>query len=407
MTNGCVLLILCGGIEAVPAIISAHRAGIRTVVVDGDPDAPAKKFADHFFQASIYHHEQVIDALSPHWDQLGVSGITTVAADNSMTVARVGLHFGLAAQSPKTAQLATNKVAMKVALKEAGVLIPWFAEVHSLSELQLIISHRVGNYVLKPIDSRGSRGVIRVNSKSDISFAYHYAKSYTNSETLILEEWLMGDQLSSESIVWQGKTYLCGLADRNYSRLDEIFPYVVEDGGETPSRHSSAATEKSINTLMDEICKLIGLEHGSIKGDLILHRGEIYVVEFATRLSGGSFSTLTIPLVYNYDLVTNVFKIALGQTPDLPPHPLVVHNYQANRFLFPPEGIVDDIQLTNKTILNDLIDYRLDIEVGDHLFGAKNHTMRPAWALASGATRDEAIKRATDFIESIHIAVKE
>jgi hypothetical protein len=52
-------------------------------------------------------------------------------------------------------------------------------------------------------------------------------------------------------------------------------------------------------------------KEGVIKGDLIIKGGIIYVVEFAYRLSGGGFSTITIPNVYNYSLIDNAIKMGL------------------------------------------------------------------------------------------------
>lgn len=399
------LLILCGGIEAVPGIRLARNLGFRTVVVDGNPNAPGRAWSDHFVEASVYHPECVIAALEPIWKNINVSGLVTVAADNSLTVARVGEHFGLKAQSVQTATLATDKLAMKNILREAGIPIPWFTAIDSLSQLEGLLSERPGTYVLKPVDSRGSRGVIRLASLEECASAYAYAKKYTTASRLILEEWLVGDQLSSESVVWKGRSYLCGLADRNYERLAELYPYVVEDGGETPSRHSSDNMVGAVDDLMDRICYAVGLTEGSIKGDLILSNGRLVVVEFATRLSGGSFSTITIPLVYDYDLVGNVFRIALGQTPTLPGRPLRARCCQANRFLFLQAGVVRNIEVTSEPC-EHVVDSGLAVSVGDHLVGVRNHTMRGGWALASGANRFEAIAAAQACIDNMRVEIE-
>jgi biotin carboxylase len=399
------LLILCGGIEAVAGIEVARRMGLRTIVVDGSPSAPGRALADRFVQASIYHPEEVIAALEPIWQELAVSGVVTVAADNSMTVARVGAHFGLPAQSVETARLATDKLAMKAALAEAGIPIPWYCAIDSLAALEGVLTGRPGNYVLKPIDSRGSRGVIRLSSVAECAVAYDYSREYTEAPRLILEEWLEGDQLSSESLVWHGQSHLCGLADRNYTRLADLYPYVVEDGGETPSRCYDDAMGGSADELMDRVCRAVGLTAGSIKGDLLLCQGRLVVIEFATRLSGGSFSTITIPLVHDYDLVGNVFRIALGQTPTLPDRPLRPRCYQANRFLFLPAGTVRRAEAPAGD-LPHVVDRGLSVKVGDRLEGVKNHTMRGGWALACGASREEAIAAAQACLDAMHIEVE-
>jgi biotin carboxylase len=405
MTDRPGLLILCGGIEAVPGIQMARCQGYRPIVVDGNAEAPGRAMADYFIQASIYHPEEVIAALEPVWHELSIVGVVTVAADNSITVARVGAHFGLKTLSVQTATLSTDKLAMKAVLRDAGIPIPWFSPVDSLHHLQTIVDERPGSYVLKPIDSRGSRGVIRLSSLTECAAAYAHSKNYTKADQLIIEEWLEGDQLSSESIVWEGHSYLCGLADRNYSRLVELYPHVVEDGGETPSRWYSEAMMARVDALMNHICEVVGLTEGSIKGDLILYQGQLIVIEFATRLSGGSFSTITIPLVHGYDLVGNVFRIAMGQLPVLPPHPLPVHCYQANRFLFLQPGTVRSIDYSPVDNAQ-VVDCCLNVRVGDCLQGVRNHTMRSGWALARGRSGDDAIQLARKCIDAMHVEIE-
>jgi biotin carboxylase len=405
MTRQPGLLILCGGSEAVPAIQRARCLGFRTVVVDGNASAPGRNISDEFVRASVYDHNEVIDALKPVWPSLGVDAVTTVAADNSLTVARVGQCFGLRAQSVTTAFLATNKLAMKDALRSAKIPIPWYREITSLAQLEEQLGRRPGAYVLKPVDSRGSRGVTRLSSISECGEAYRNARSATRVDQLILEEWLDGDQLSSESLVWDSRSYLCGLADRNYKRLNQLYPYVVEDGGETPSQFFNTDMVQAVDQLMDDVCKAIGLTEGSIKGDLVLIDGRLVVIEVASRLSGGSFSTVTIPLVHRYDLVGNVFRVAIGQTPTLPPRPLTTFCFQANRFLFPAVGTVRAIERA-PLVSSNVVDSVISVRVGDRLKAPRDHTLRGGWVLTAGASRIEAVNEAEKFVAATRIIVE-
>lgn len=404
MTSKESLLILCGAAEAVPGIQVAKSMGLYTVVVDGNVDCPGRFVADEFIQASIYHPSEVVSAIDNHSKNMSINGVTTVAADNPVTVATVANHLGLPSLSLRTAHLATHKLEMKEALLEAGILTPWFIGIKSLKQLEEIVSDRPGLYVLKPVDSRGSRGVIRLSKLEECPEAFVYSSQHSMTNELILEEWIEGEQLSSESIVSLGESYLCGLADRNYSRLSDLYPFVVEDGGETPSRLSSIEMEKSINNLMNMICKAIGLENGSIKGDLVFSNGALYVIEFAVRLSGGSFCTVTIPLVYEYNLVENVIRMALGRSPVLPPIPLASKRYQCNRFFFIPAGkisSIDQIPISD----NGIIDFHLSVKPGDITGDIKNHTMRAGSVLTAAATCDEAIDLATAVINSVKFKI--
>ena len=398
------LLILCGSMEAVEAVKSAKKMGLYVIICDKDINAPAKEYADDFICASIYHPQEIIESLEKYPDKERIDGVITVAADNPHAVSLVASYLGLESLSHITAIYATDKLKMKSILKKSGLDLPWYKEIVSLEDLKQTINSRCGEYVLKPTDSRGSRGVIRINDLSQCDKAYSHSLNYSNNNVLILEEWIDGDQLSSESIVMKKRAYLCGLADRNYDKLDELYPFVIEDGGETPSKYSSEKIETQINKLMTRICEVIDLDQGSIKGDLVISGDKLYVIEFAVRLSGGSFSTYTIPNVYDYNLIENVILLSFGEKASLPPSPLKHKKYQANRFLFISAGQIQEISglPTND---ENIIDFNLNIKVGDSVENIKDHTMRAGTVLTVGNSRSDAIDLANQVISDLKVKI--
>ena len=108
----------------------------------------------------------------------------------------------------KTSILSTDKLKMKKVFQKYSLPIPNFVGISSRNELHKQIKH-FSDAVLKPVDNRGSRGVIRINKNSDVDKAFNYSMNFSPSKKLILEEWLSGYQLSTEALVISGKTYLC------------------------------------------------------------------------------------------------------------------------------------------------------------------------------------------------------
>ena len=151
---------------------------------------------------------------------------------------------------------------------------------------------------------------------------------------------------------------------------------------------------------MTKVCNKVNLDNGSIKGDLILIDNKLYLIEFAARLSGGSFCTFTIPLVYKYNLVENVINIALNQKPTLPPSPLTAKKYQCNRFCFLPEGKIRKISglpAKNKNI----VDFQIFAKEGDTIEKITNHTMRAGTVLTVANSAKESIKLAEDTLNNL------
>ncbi|MBE9529359.1 MAG: ATP-grasp domain-containing protein [Proteobacteria bacterium] len=407
-TVGKTLLILSGGVEAIKGIEIAKAMGLKVVVVDGNPDAPGRVLADAFIEANIYDPSAVVRMIAAYEGREKVDGVITVASDAVRSVAAVAEFLGLPGISKETAFLSTEKFEMKLRFEESSIPVPGFVSIGSIDELIANVG-RWPKAVLKPVDSRGARGVVRIGAEDDLQWAYAYSCGFSPSKRLILEEWIEGPQLSTESLVVDGKTYLCGVADRNYSRLPEAYPYVIEDGGETPSRFSPMIDEQ-LTKLLDSAANALGIESGVLKGDIVLNEAEgnaPYIIEVATRLSGGFFSTITIPLVYEINIVERAILLSLGQLPPLPER-LTPICFQANRFLFLPPGTVANVCGPETDQLPEYVKYfELNAAVGDVVPNIENHTMRRGSVLVNAETRGEAVTRAESIITSIEVEVED
>ena len=110
----------------------------------------------------------------------------------------------------------------------------------------------------------------------------------TNKNKILLEEFLSGQQLSTESVVYNSKVVTVGISDRNYDKLKDYSPYVIENGSDLPSYYTKRYYKK-INSLIKKIAKKSQIKNGSLKGDLVIHKNKIYVIEIAARLSEVTF----------------------------------------------------------------------------------------------------------------------
>ena len=142
----------------------------------------------------------------------------------------------------------------------------------------------------------GARGVVYLPKKEDISFSFELAQRESISKEVVIEEFIEGDEISVDALVYEGKCHLTGVADRMIRRFDDM--YFVEVGHNIPTSHGKT-TIKKIESVMQSFADALselGAKpyHGALKGDLILTKHkEIYINEIASRLSGGFMSTHT------------------------------------------------------------------------------------------------------------------
>ena len=180
-----------------------------------------------------------------------------------------------------------------------NIPIPWFAPVSCAKELNEYLAIHP-KLVLKPVDSRGARGVQLIDETTDIAKAIDYSIAFSPTNNLIVEEYISGPQVSTESIVVNGKCFTPGFSDRNYEFLERFSPYFVENGGQLPCSVDQP-TLCNISKLVDDGARSLGITNG-IAGDIVLKDGKPYIIELAARLSGGYFCSHEIPLNCGVDL---------------------------------------------------------------------------------------------------------
>ncbi|MEJ0043063.1 MAG: hypothetical protein WDM81_13025 [Rhizomicrobium sp.] len=163
------ILIVSGGIEAADAARRAKEMGHYVVVSDIDHAAPGFAFADSCLIADVYGPSETAAAAERFSRKIRkIDGVICVAADAPVTAATVAQRLGLPGISLAAAELACDKLAMKRRFAERGVPVPWFDEIATPQALQRVAIERGNDLVIKPVDSRGSRGVQRVAQVADL-----------------------------------------------------------------------------------------------------------------------------------------------------------------------------------------------------------------------------------------------
>src|SRR5262249_7360653 len=136
-----------------------------------------------------------------------IHGVLCVAADAPLTSATVAERLHLPGISVATAKLACDKLAMKRRFVGCGGSVPWVSFVTDASDLRRIVTERGSDLVIKPVDSRGSRGVQRLARAPDLESAFALAQSHSPTRRVMVEAYLAGPQVSTESIVTRGRCY--------------------------------------------------------------------------------------------------------------------------------------------------------------------------------------------------------
>lgn len=398
------LLILGAGKEQIPAITAATRHGIRTIALDMNPRADGAPLADEFYPVSTRNISAILDLID-HYPKK-IDGVMTIASDIPHCVSAAAEALKVPHIPLSVAQTCINKFEMKETLARRGVNIPAFAEIGSAGELASFIKQVGYPVVVKPVDNSGARGVLRVTETIDLAWAFDYARQFSYSGDVQAEQFIAGQQVSTEGLMLAGTFHTTGFADRNYARLDQTVPFMIEDGGDIPTI-LNASEARCVIAEFEKAVAALGINWGPAKGDMVYGEdGKAYVIEIAARLSGGNFCYDKVPWSTGVDIVDILVEMAVGNPVDPQRFEPTRAMATSQRYFFPPPGRINEIRGLEVAGQQEHI-RKLDLWVkpGDVVPAAENHPSRVGYVIACAPERSVAIAAAEQAVRSIAFVV--
>lgn len=397
------LIIIGAGVEACEGIKIAKSMDLGLIVADGNPQAPGFALADHVLLVSTYDGDSIANAaMALVRSGVPVHGVIAMCADVPMSVAKVARMLGLPGLSLQSAHWVADKLAMKEQLQKTGIPIPRFAAV---SENGLLEAAQAIGFplVIKPVDSRGARGVQLLDRPEQLPKAYRLAKQESPTGRVMLEEYLAGPQFSTETLIDDGHCYTLGFADRNYEWLANTRPFMIENGGDSPTCVSADIKAAVVDTV-EKAALALGISSGVAKGDMVYTAEGAKVIEIAGRLSGGYFSTTQIPLSSGVNFIEQAIKLALGERLLLEDVTPSQERGVAIRYLSLPAGIVQSVEGVEQAQSAPGVELlSVFVHAGDTISDVKNHTQRGGFVICSANTKQEAIERASYALSMIRV----
>lgn len=410
------IMVIGGGLLQLPVIHTAQRMGHQVIVTDYNSNAAGMKDADIPIVMSTRDVEGSVRVARAQNELTPISAVLTVGTDASMAVAAVANALNLPGIKFEDAEAATNKIKMRMRFKEHGVPSPNFLPVWSLSDAKKAAKILKFPIVIKPSDNMGARGVMRVDSLSQISDAFKFSKNASPSGELIMEEFMDGPELSIDAVIFRDEITITGVADR----IIEYPPYFIETGHNMPSALPKKTKEAACEVMKDGI-RALGITTGAAKGDIKITKDGPMIGELAARLSGGFMSAYTYPLSSGVNLMKAAIEVALGQEPgNLEP---VMNQVAIERAIITKPGFVKKITGLEEALkIPGIREIFLNVRPGDKVIQPRSNVEKAGHIIATGATLEDATasyeqcRRVLTFemveaneisMETIHLSAKE
>jgi len=399
------IVLLGGGPEQVDAIKISKALGYHTIVLDSNEFAIGRKLSNKFIQCDITNPSEVLKNI----ENLNVNGLMVHAIELSHVVAEVSEKLGLPNISKNTAINTTDKLKRLEILKKNHIPCPEFSSATNLTEAKKIAKNIGFPVVIKPVDNAGSRGVIQIKNSEKMEQYFDESLTFCKSKKeIIVEEYLTGPQVSTETVVYQNKCYTTGFSDRNYSNLKKYEPYFIEDGGDMPS-NLPIETQKEAIRIAEKTIKTLGINFGAAKGDILIHNNIPYILEMASRTSGGRFASHQVPAATGVNILSSLLKMSVSDPIDVEEFKPKFYRGSSQRYILPPPGkIVSVTGVEEARKIEGVIDIILsdDLKPGTIITNMKNHTDRKGIIITVGETRNDATEKAVRARDLINVKMR-
>jgi len=395
------VLIVCGGLLQVPAVPIARELGLKVVITDARADAPAMTLADEPVVLDIYDapgHMKLVDELKKRYN---LRGVFAEGADVEVTVAAAAQHAGVPGITVEAAMNTKNKARMRACFDRSGIPNPPWAEVDTC-EAGLKAAESLGfPLVVKAVDNSASRGTTRVNDIDSLGPAIEIAKANSTNRTALLEGCYRGEEQSVEILFDErGCCHHLNIVDRPFASDGN---YAIELGHINPTRLGPAEREQ-LFALTEQAAEATGVRFGVFKADTIWTNGGPRILEVTARLSGGFDCQYTTPLSSGRNFIRAAMRLAVGLPLDLNDLEHKWRKHAAAWVAFPKPGKVARIDGMDRVLrLPGVKEVFLRVRVGDVIQPYHDCAARPAFVIAVGDTREEAVRSAQVGMEALVI----
>jgi predicted ATP-grasp superfamily ATP-dependent carboligase len=252
---------------------------------------------------SIFEYVNLLkpDAVISDEDDYGMFLQALIAEKNQLNGPRI-----------ENAQIACNKYLQRLKSAEHNIRIPNFRLCKDIDDIKSFIAEFSFPVILKPIDSRGSIGVSKIEKNEEVSECFFKALSASPSLLTIVEEFIEGDHFNVDGYSF-GPNQCLSLAvsenKKSKSSKGTINECIIYGDLEKEIQNEMLQIGSSV-------ANALGYSFGFFHGEFMKSHstGEIYLTEMANRGGGILISEKVLPFHTNFDLLDLYIDDCLGNS---------------------------------------------------------------------------------------------
>lgn len=301
------ILFLGAGTDQVQAIKYAKEQGYYVITCDYLPENPGHKYADEYHNVSTTDKEVVLELSQ----KLNIDGVVGFASDTNVPLeSYIGNVLGLPSNPYESIKILTQKDLFRSFLRENDFFTPHSNSYLSYADALNDIDSFTFPIIIKPVDSMGSNGVTKLETKDILKKSFEYALKFSREKKVIIEEFIDFDGaiISGDGFYIDSKIIFTCWGDSKRSKL--ISP-LVPIGIQFPSKISAEKSEYVKNEIQ-RMLRLLKMRSGAFNIEFCFDKNNRFFILDVGPRNGGSSLPKLIKYVTGVDLVKCTVDNALG-----------------------------------------------------------------------------------------------
>lgn len=387
------------------ALLDAGRKlGLYIICCDRYTDysvSPTKAMADEAWDIDY----SLTDVVAEKCIKSGVDGVIAGYAENRVEAAcQISQAIGKPFYATKEQlDLTRNKILFKNKCRQFGILTPrdYKLSIPLNNEHIDLIEFPV---IVKPSDSGGRKGISVCHDKEQLAIAVEKALQESIYKEVVVEQFLIGTEMSAVYTVVDGRASLSCLNDKYISEDQDTKGFLCTFVF-TPSKYIKQYCE-NVDSKVKELLKSVGVKNGVATFQMMACNDNIYIFEMGYRINGNNdFTVIEKENGLNYCQMLINYSLTGSMGEDLDKDNPFFCKYHGTFVILLHSGKITRLNCTELIGRKEIEDIYFTKQVGDVVSARATNVHKAGLIKFSAESIDEA-KEMVHFIQT-HLYIED
>ncbi|HRU65278.1 MAG TPA: hypothetical protein P5566_05615 [Spirochaetota bacterium] len=384
------------GINQIPLIKEAKKAGFQVIGVDINPTAPGFYHCDLKIQESIEDYHNIYVKLRELLIDGKISSIMTKSYGHAIvTTSFLCEKFGIPFLPFEDSKVFLNKKAMRNAYLNLGIKIPDNIPITSKTKVDAL-KDSIFPIVSKPATGHAKNNVQLLNNKLELK---NFIEN-KNAEDYVFERFVAGDEIICCGQIHSARFYPILLSDK----IKTPAPFFVDIMHITPSKYKYLLDE--ITSIGNKIAREFKIQSAPMIMEFIVtEKDELYMMEAVPEFGGEFIPDIMVPHSTGYNhllgaIQSSAFYEFKANMQKLENSPVVI------KYITSENGILSSCSIEAIRKNESVIFYRIFTDIGARVYSPSNNHHRIGVIVTKGKSIEEAIAAAQNAEQQMNIKIK-